>query len=119
MAKCDDCSVNLGSKSSLETKPAAGSSFWNGGAKQGNSFPFEGVQVEAERKGTHSNPAVTPVIECHEKECGGKEGNSFAFEEEQAESQTHSLNDDLTDMHMDMQLLSSLTPEETATISEI
>ena len=63
---------------------------------------------KVERKGTHSTPANTQDIEYHEKEVAAKMKNAFAFKEERVESQTHSLNDDLIDMHMDMQLLSCM-----------
>ena len=45
-------------------------------------------------------------IEFHEKEVAGKVEETFR--EEQVESQTHCLNDDLIDVHTDMQLLSLL-----------
>ena len=62
---------------------------------------------KAERRGTHPTPAKTLVIECHEK-VKEKMENVLAFKEQQVERETVSLNEDLTDMHMDMQLLSSL-----------
>ena len=58
----------------------------------------------AETGGTSSNPVKRLNIEYHER----REMNSIACKEMQVESQTRCLNDDLVDMHMDMQLLSSL-----------
>ena len=63
---------------------------------------------KVERNGTHSTPANKQGIKCHEKEVGGEVENAFAFKALQVESETDSLNEDLIDMHMDMQLLSSL-----------
>ena len=60
------------------------------------------------KKGTHSAPANTQDIRCHKKEVSGEVENAFALKEEQIERQTHRLNVDLIEMHMDMQLLSSL-----------
>ena len=60
----------------------------------------------AEKGRMHSTPAIK--LDLKQSKAGGRQENAFAFKEEQVQSQSHSLNDDLIEMHMEMQLLSSL-----------
>ena len=63
----------------------------------------------AQRKGINSTPANKLNIEYHKKKVAGKNDNSVVFEEVQVVNEAADrLNDDLIDMHMNMQLLSSL-----------
>ena len=62
----------------------------------------------AGKKGTHLTAANMQDIESCKKKAEEDEQNSFAFREMVVECETDSLNGELIDVHMDMQLLSSL-----------
>ena len=89
-SKCEDCVINLKKNYRMSLAKLAAD------------------KRKVERKETHSTPANTQGTECHEKSVGGTVENAFALKEEQIERQTHRLNVDLIEMHMDMQLLSSV-----------
>ena len=64
----------------------------------------------AGKEGTDSTVANMQEIESHKNKmrADDEEENSFAFREIGVECENDGLNDELIDMHMDMQLLSSL-----------
>ena len=95
MSKCDDCVIILKKNHRISQARIAT------------------LMRQVERNRTHSTPTSKPGPECHEKKVGGirmSDGeNALALKGEQVERQpTRSLNEDLIDVHLDMQLLSSL-----------
>ena len=90
MSKCDNCVVSL-KKNHRMSQANMAASKWKVGTKV-----------------THSISANTQGIDGQKSKVGGNDENSFAFKEERVDRQPHCLNEDLIDMHMDMQLLSSL-----------
>ena len=64
-------------------------------------------KMKAGKNVTQSNPANKSDVVYYKKKSGREEGISFAVKKEQVKSETTgSLNEDLIDVHMDMQLLS-------------
>ena len=89
--ECDDCVTNLKKNERMSRAVVASRK----------------RKAEREGKGTNSTTANKRFIENHKRKLAGNE--EVACREAHAKSETtNSLNDDLIDMHMDMQLLSSL-----------
>ena len=154
VAKCEDCSVNLRSKSSHKPRPAAGTFFecdhqgcdyksrWKRNLlshqklrlhmlsqhqtndhdiadcdncvshlKKNHILSQARVAFLKRRTGkevSHLTAANKQDVESSKKKAEAKNGNSFAYNENAVASETNGLNEDLIDMHMNMQLLSSL-----------